>query len=156
MVGNQAHHAFQFLKTTPRCDEPSNSSQAGSTARLDGTRAGCHETSFVPVAGLRRNVFLDSPFHRTFGWQQRQQAGRATKKRLSGVLIAARLQQNIDDISVLIHGTPKILLQAVDSDKEFVQKPRIAEATLLRFQFSNVVWTELQTPASNRFMRDAP
>jgi hypothetical protein len=30
-------------------------------------------------------------------------------------LITVRLQQNIDDITILIHGTPKILLPAVDS-----------------------------------------
>ena len=42
-----------------------------------------------------------------------------------------RLQQNIDDIPVLIHRTPKILLPAIDSDEEFVQKPGITETTLL-------------------------
>jgi hypothetical protein len=46
------------------------------------------------------------------------------------MLIAARLQQNIDDITVLIHGTPKILLLAVDSDEEFVQIPGVTEASL--------------------------
>ena len=39
---------------------------------------------------------------------------------LGGVLIPTRLQQNIDNITVLIHGTPKILLLAVDSDEEFI------------------------------------
>jgi hypothetical protein len=73
---------------------------------------------------------------------------------LGCVPIATRLQQNIDDITVLIHGTPKVLLLAVDSDKEFVQIPHIAEATLTPFQFPNVVWTELLTPASNRFIRN--
>ena len=43
---------------------------------------------------------------------------------------------------------------AVDSDEELVQIPGIAEAPLSPFQFPNVVWTELLTPASNRFIRD--
>ena len=66
--------------------------------------------------------------------------------------VPSRLQQNIDDITVLIHGTPKILLLAVNSDEQFIQIPAIAEATLSPFQLPNVVWTELLTPASNRFI----
>ena len=43
-----------------------------------------------------------------------------TKESLGCRLIAVRLQQNINNIPVLIHGTPKILLPAVDPDEEFV------------------------------------
>jgi hypothetical protein len=48
-------------------------------------------------------------------------AQQSAKKPLGCTLIAARLQQNIDDTTILIHGPPKILLLAVDSDEEFVQ-----------------------------------
>jgi hypothetical protein len=34
------------------------------------------------------------------------------------------LQQNIDDITILIHGTPQIVLLAVDSDEKLVQNHR--------------------------------
>ena len=57
-------------------------------------------------------------------------AQQSAKEPLGCTLIAARLQQNIDDITVLIDGTPKILLLAVDSDEEFVQIPSITEASL--------------------------
>ena len=57
--------AFQFLKRTLRCHEASKPFRAGSTDRLDGTRAGCHEKYFIPAAGRRRDIFIDSPFQRT-------------------------------------------------------------------------------------------
>jgi hypothetical protein len=78
----------------------------------------------------------------------------SAKESLGCMLIAARLQQNIDDITVLIHGTPKILLQALDFHEDFVQIPGIAEATLPPLQLSSIVGTELLTPMSNGFIRD--
>jgi hypothetical protein len=54
----------------------------------------------------------------------------------------------------LIHGTPEILLLAVDSNEDFVQVPNIAEAALTPLQFSSIVRTELLTPDSDRFIRD--
>src|SRR5881296_4125783 len=54
--------AFLFLKTTPRSHEASKTSEAGSTDRLNGAGAGCHEKSFVQVAGRRRSIFLTAPF----------------------------------------------------------------------------------------------
>ena len=60
-------------------------------------------------------------------WLLALTAQQSAKEPLGCTLIAARLQQNIDDITVLIHGTPKILLLAVDSDEEFVQIPGITE-----------------------------
>src|SRR5262245_60016421 len=68
MVGNQKPpSAFQFLKRTPSCHEASKLFHAGSRDRLDGAGAGCHEKYFVPAAGRRGDVFLDSPFQRTQG-----------------------------------------------------------------------------------------
>ena len=54
----------------------------------------------------------------------------------------------------MIHGTPQILLLAVDSNEDFVQVPNIAEAALTPLQFSGIVRTELLTPESNRFIRN--
>jgi hypothetical protein len=65
-----------------------------------------------------------------------------------------RLNQDVDDIAVLIHSTPEILLLAVNSNEDFVQVPNIAEAALTPLQFSGIVRTELLTPESNRFIRD--
>jgi hypothetical protein len=63
-----APRAFQFLETTPRCYEPSKRRQAGSTDRLNGGWAGCHDRFFIRAAGRRENVSLDSPFHGTSKW----------------------------------------------------------------------------------------
>ena len=60
-------------------------------------------------------------------WLLALTAQQSAKEPLGCTLIAARLQKNIDDITVLIHGTPKILLLAVDSDEEFIQIPSITE-----------------------------
>ena len=57
-----------------------------------------------------------------------------TEESLGCTLIAARLQQNIDHVSVLINGTPEILLLAVESDEQLVQIPDVAEATLFPLQ----------------------
>ena len=65
-----------------------------------------------------------------------------------------RLYEDVDHVAVLIHGTPEILLLAVDSNEDFVQVSNIAEAALTPLQFSGIVRTELLTPESNRFIRD--
>jgi hypothetical protein len=65
-----------------------------------------------------------------------------------------RPYEDVDHVAVLIHGTPEILLLAVDSNEDFVQVPNIAKATLTPLQFSGIVRTELPTPDSNRFIRD--
>src|SRR5438552_7159316 len=81
-------------------------------------------------------------------------AQQSSKESFRGALIPARLNQDVDHVAVLIHGTPEILLLAVDANEDFVQVPNIAEAALTPFQFSGIVGTELLTPESNRFIRD--
>jgi hypothetical protein len=64
-----------------------------------------------------------------------------------------RLDQNVDYVAVLIHGTPQILLLAVDSNKDLVQVPVVAEPALSSLQFPSIVRTEFLTPLSDRFIR---
>ena len=71
-------------------------------------------------------------------------------------MIAAGLQQNILDITILIDGTPKILLLAVDSDEEFVQIPGITEASLFTLKTSGIVGSEFPAPLSDGFVRMIP
>ena len=77
-----------------------------------------------------------------------------SKESFRGALITARLHQNVDHVTVLIHSTPEILLLAVDSNEDFVQVPNIAEPALTPLQFSGIVGTELLTPDSDCFLRD--
>ena len=81
-------------------------------------------------------------------------AQQSAKESLGCKLIAARLQQNLDDITVLIHGTPKILLLAVDSDEEFVQIPGVTEAPLFLFQTSGIVGSEFPAPPPDGSVRN--
>ena len=81
-------------------------------------------------------------------------AQQSSKESFRGALITARLNQDVDHVAVLIHGTPQILLLAVDSNEDFVQMPNIAEAALTPLQFSGIARTKLLTPESNRFIRD--
>ena len=78
----------------------------------------------------------------------------SSKESFRGALITVRLNQDVDHVAVLVHGTPQILLLAVDSNQDFVQVPNITKAALPPFQFSGIFRTELLRPESNRFIRD--
>jgi hypothetical protein len=57
-----APRAFQFLETTPRCHELSKLRQAGTTNRLNGGWAGCHDR-FSPLRPVGGEMFLlTAPF----------------------------------------------------------------------------------------------
>jgi len=47
-------------------------------------------------------------------------AQKPSKETFCGALITAGLNQDVDHVAVLIHGTPKILLLAVDSNEDVV------------------------------------
>src|SRR5215472_12028411 len=87
-------------------------------------------------------------------WLLALTAQQSAKEPLGCTLIAARLQQNIDHITILIHGTPKILLLPVDSDEEFVQIPGITEASLFLLKTSGIIGSEFPAPLPNGFVRD--
>jgi len=87
-------------------------------------------------------------------WLLALTAQQSTKEPLGCTLITSRLQQNINDITILIHGTPKILLLAVDSDEEFVQIPSITEASLFLLKTSGIVGSEFPAPLANGFVRN--
>ena len=78
----------------------------------------------------------------------------SSKESLCGGLIAARLKQDVDHVAVLIHGTPQVLLLAVDPDEDFIQVPDVAEATPTPLQSPGIVRAELLTPVSNCFISD--
>jgi hypothetical protein len=95
------------------------------------------------IVGYRGNAWQDRSIGNSIAlqivgddpeWLLALTAQQSAKEPLGCTLIAARLQQNIDGITILIHGTPKILLPAVDSDEEFVQISGITEASLFLFK----------------------
>jgi hypothetical protein len=78
----------------------------------------------------------------------------SSKEWFGSALIAVRWNQDVDHVAVWIHGTPAILVLAVNSNEHFVHVPHIAETALTPLQFSDIVGTELLTPQPNRFLRD--
>jgi hypothetical protein len=69
-------------------------------------------------------------------------AQQSSEESFGSALIAVRLNQDIDHVAVWIHGTPEILLLAVDSNENLLQVPHIAETPLTPLQFSGIVGTE--------------
>ena len=77
-----------------------------------------------------------------------------TEEAFGGTPIAARLEQDVDHIAVLVDGAPEIMLLALDSQEEFIQVPRIAQPTLSPLEGTGVFGTELPTPLSDGFVGD--
>jgi hypothetical protein len=67
------------------------------------------------------------------------------KESLGCPLIPTRLKQNVDDVAILIHGAPKVLLLAVDSYEKFIHMPAIAETPLPLPKTTNIVSPKLLT-----------
>ena len=67
--------------------------------------------------------------------------------------IAPRLDEDVDDVAVLVHGPPQILLPPVELDEELVQMPRVAHAAPAASQPASVVEPERPTPLPNRLIR---
>ena len=63
------------------------------------------------------------------------------------------LDQNVDHVTILIHGAPEIMLFAVDSNEDLIQVPVVAQSSLASLQFPSIVRTEFLTPLSDRLIR---
>ena len=77
-----------------------------------------------------------------------------TEEAFSGSPISTLGNQNIDHVSILIDGPPKIETLSLDGDKEFIDVPDVAEPSLFPTQSSRVGRTEFLTPVSDRFVGD--
>ncbi len=75
------------------------------------------------------------------------------KEALSGSLVSVACDQNIQDIAVLVHRSPKIMTFAADGDEHLVDVPDVAESTLSPPQSAGVRGSELPAPRSNGFVR---
>ena len=67
--------------------------------------------------------------------------------------VPAGLDEDVDQITVLIHRAPEILALSVDRDEDFVQKPRVSASTLAALQPPGVGRAELLAPLPNGFVR---
>ena len=64
------------------------------------------------------------------------------------------MKQNVDDVAILIHGTPKVSWSAVDSHEKFIHMPAIAETPLPLPKTSCIVSPKLLTPKLIGFVGD--
>jgi hypothetical protein len=62
--------------------------------------------------------------------------------------------EDVDDVAVLIHGTPQIPLLPLDLHEHFVQIPGVAHAAPAASQPPRIVEPERQTPLANRLIRN--
>ena len=74
------------------------------------------------------------------------------KESRSSMAIPAGLEQDVDDVTVLIHRTPQILTPAVDSHEQLVQMPRVADGLSVAAEPSRVGETEGLTPVPDGFV----
>ena len=76
------------------------------------------------------------------------------KEALSGSTISTLGDQNIDHVSILIDGPPKIEALTLDGDEEFIDMPGVAESALFPTQSAGIGRSEFLTPVSDRFIGD--
>ena len=74
------------------------------------------------------------------------------KEALSGSLVSALCDQDIENIAVLVHGSPKIMTFAAEGNEYLVHVPDVAESTLLPPQSAGVLGSKLAAPGSNGFV----
>ena len=78
------------------------------------------------------------------------------KEAFSGSLVSVTCDQDIEDVTILVHGSPKITALAADPDEQLIHVPDVAEPTLSP-QSAGIGWSKLPAPGSNGFVghRDA-
>ena len=74
------------------------------------------------------------------------------KEALSGSLVSATCDQDIEDIAILVNGSPKIMMFAANRDEHFIHVPDVAEPTLSSPQSRSIRWSKLPAPGSNGFV----
>jgi hypothetical protein len=73
---------------------------------------------------------------------------------LGGIPIAPLPDQNIEDDTILIHGTPQIVLNALDPDEYLVEVPLVARPGATAAQPISKALAEFLAPASHRLVGD--
>ena len=77
---------------------------------------------------------------------------RLRKIRLAAFRITARLDEDIEYITILIYRVPEVLAFALYLYENLVQVPRVTETTLSTLQSPSVFRSELDAPKSDRFI----
>jgi hypothetical protein len=75
------------------------------------------------------------------------------KEAFGGFPVPLTCDQNIEDVTILIHCSPEIMPLAADRNKQFVHVPDVPESALSLPECAGICCSELLAPGSNRFVR---
>ena len=125
------------------------------------------------MGGLRAvvRVLIGAVKHR---WHHRATGGRVTtqlvgnqasrhvplvlqqlaKESHRGVPIPSRLHEDVEDVTVLIHGAPQVLLATLDRDEHLVEMPGVSEPATSAPQSARILRTEPSTPLPDGLIGD--
>ncbi len=100
---------------------------------------------------LRRAVALEfvRDNHAGYVLQALQQL---TEEPLGGFLVPLTLHQDIQDVAILVHGSPQIMNLAIDLDEHLIEVPLVARTRTSTAQFISEGLTELSAPFTDRFI----
>ena len=87
------------------------------------------------------------------GWHRLRLLREILDELVPGVEQFLLINEDVDQITVLIHRAPEILALTVDRHEDFIQEPRISESTLSALQLPSVVGAEFPAPLPNGFVR---
>ena len=103
----------------------------------------------VPVCNTVAAQFVGHEPHRFLSLtvqQAAEESPRCTR-------VPTRLDEEVDQVTILIHGAPEILALTVDRHEHFVLEPGVSESTVSSLQPPSVVGAELSAPLPNGFVR---
>ena len=71
-----------------------------------------------------------------------------------GVPISSRLHEDVQDVTVLIHGAPQVLLATLDRDEHLVEMPGVSEPATSAPSSARILRTEPPTPLPDGLIGD--
>ena len=87
-------------------------------------------------------------------WHVMKTFQQAAKEALRGFGVPPWLNQDVEHNAVLIHGTPKIVLHALDPDEHLVHVPLVSRPWSAASQAARECLAELLAPLTNGLIRD--
>ena len=76
------------------------------------------------------------------------------KEAFSSLLVSSLRHQNIENIAVLIHCSPKVELLSLNLHEQLIDVPDVAQSALLLSDRARVSWPELLTPEADCLVGD--
>jgi hypothetical protein len=87
-------------------------------------------------------------------WHVGQALEQLPEEFLGGVLIPPTLDHYIQDVAVLIHGTPQIVTVSVHGEKDLIEVPLVARLGTPASELIGIRLTELSAPFADGLIRD--